>query len=396
MPRWAGVAWASLWCAGLLAPSVAALGEAHHPVWAVIDLVVAGSAFLLATADAASAAGPRRPWLWPVVVLQALATAGLVADGGLPWATLPLLLVIAVGVAVPLRVAPWLVVVVAVAAAVTDHARGAAWDAALLSTGLTTLLAGMLTCAFGWLALVIAELHRTRDELSRTAVAAERLRFSRDLHDLLGHSLSVVSVKAQAAQRAVRADPAAAEQHAADIAALSQEALREVREAVQGYRGTSLDAEVDRAAQSLRAAGIVTEVERGDHGLDPAHDELLAWVVREGATNVLRHGRAAHARIRTRTDREGVTVLIENDGGGPDADEDTLTDSGGSLTGSGLVGLRERLLIAGGELSTHGDTTGFTLSVRLPHTDHRGRPATRGLRTRVDSGSPARSREGTA
>lgn len=366
LPRWAGLLWAGLWCAGLLAPSVAGLGDAHHRTWAALGLVVVAASFVVTTADAASRAAAHGRGTELAVALQAVATAGLVVDGGLPWGTLPLLLVIAVGVGVPLRVAPWLVVLVAAVAVMADHARGTAWDAALLSTGLTTVLAGLLTCAFSGLALVIDELHRTRHELSRTAVAAERLRFSRDLHDLLGHSLSVVSVKAQAAQRAVRTDPAAAERHAADIATLSQEALREVREAVQGYRGTSLDAELERAAGALRAAGITTVVERDDRGLDAGQEELLAWVVREGATNVLRHARAGHARIRTTTDAGGVTVSIEDDGRGPDDDEDASTVGGGSVTGSGLTGLRERLLVAGGELSTHGDASGFRLSVRLP------------------------------
>ena len=175
-----------------------------------------------------------------MVAVLALVVAALTADGGMPWGTLPILVAIAVGTSTPMRWAPWLVAALAVAAALTDGLSSGAWDGAIWSTGLVTLLAGLLTCAFGWLASVIEELQSTRRELAQSAVSAERLRFARDLHDLLGHSLSVISVKAQAARRSVSSDPEAAQRHTADIEQLALQALAEVREAVQGYRITDL------------------------------------------------------------------------------------------------------------------------------------------------------------
>jgi two-component system, NarL family, sensor histidine kinase DesK len=137
---------------------------------------------------------------------------------------------------------------------------------------------------------------------------------------------------------------------------------------VQGYRQTSLDAELQRAAGALRAAGIETEVVRGETSLTPVQEELLAWVVREGATNVLRHARARRARIVTGSDAGGASLVVEDDGDGPDADEDRAATDGraASVSGSGLTGLRERLSHAGGTLSTRGDADGFRLSVHLP------------------------------
>ena len=368
--------WALLWGVGLVASSAAGLDRAHHPALAAAGLVTALALFVLATVDATARSGTRRTDLWPAVVALATLTAVLATDPGLPWGTLPLLVAISVGASVRLAWSPWLVLATAVAAAAVDHARGTSWDEAVLATGLTTLLAGLLTCAFSWLALVIADLHRTRAELARTAVTAERLRFSRDLHDLLGHSLSVIAVKAQAARRAAPTDAEAAVRHARDIETLARDALTGVREAVQGYRSTTLDAELERASQALRAAGISTDVVRDEGSLSPEQEELFAWVVREGATNVLRHARASRAAIRLASDGSGATVVIEDDGDGPDGDDDRRdpTEGAGQLAGSGLAGLRERLTGTGGTLSTQDDADGFRLTVRLPRTPGRTSP----------------------
>ncbi|MBM6402220.1 sensor histidine kinase [Phycicoccus sonneratiae] len=362
LPRGVAAVWSSLWALGLLAPPLVSSGASPHPLLVVVGLVATGVLFVAATVDATARSGTRRTDLWPLVVALLLLVGLLALDPALDWSTLPVLAAIAVGATTPLRATPSLVAGLAAVVVLVARARGADWPTAIWGTGVTTALAGLLTWAFGWLAAVVAELRATREELASTAVAAERLRFSRDLHDLLGHSLSVVSVKAQAARRTVRSDPDAAEQHTDDIATLAQEALTEVRRAVRGYRGTTLDDELVRAGQALRAAGIRTEVERADAGLTPSEEELLAWVVREGATNVLRHARAGRAAIRTATGPEGTTLVIEDDGSGPDADE----DASAAVTGSGLAGLRERLTGSGGSLHTDGDAAGFRLSVRLP------------------------------
>ena len=367
LPRWAGALWASLWGAGLVLGSVVRLGDAHHPGWCALGLLAAFVLFVATTTDATARTGARRTDLWPGTVALAAVCGALALDPGLPWGTLPILVAVAVGVTTPLRWTPWVVVATAGAALLVEGARDGDWPEAVWGTGLTTLLAGLLTCAFSWLATVIAELRATRRELARVAVAEERLRFSRDLHDLLGHSLSVISVKAQAARRSVPTDPDAAERHAGDIEALAQQALADVRDAVRGYRRSDLDTELARAVEALGDAGITTEVVRDDAALTGEQRELLAWVVREGATNVLRHARARHATIRTSSTGGAASVVIEDDGVGPDADEDARDAADERVVpGTGLAGLRDRLTTSGGRLTTTADGSGFRLHVEVP------------------------------
>jgi two-component system sensor histidine kinase DesK len=363
LPRWAGAVWAGVWTVGLLAPSAAGLADAARPWLAGTGLVVVGVMAVLAMRDAVARAGSRPPGLWPVVAVQAAITVALAFDPGLPWGALPLLLAISIGCAIPLRWAPWLVAATAAAAAVIERFEGMSWDGAVWGTGLTTLLAGLLTYAFGRLAYVIAELHRSRAELARSAVTAERLRFSRDLHDLLGHTLSVMVVKAQAARRAASSDPAETERHMTDIETIGRQALSEVRQAVQGYRRANLEEEVAGCAEALRASGIHTRVDLRHEPMSYQQEELLTWVVREGATNVLRHARQAqNVSITTLSGSGGVSVRIEDDGTAP-----PRADS----SGAGLAGLGERLRGSGGTLQTSRQPGGFRLDVFVPG-DHRG------------------------
>ena len=127
--------------------------------------------------------------------------------------------------------------------------------------GFVVLLAGLASAAFAALLDTVAELRRTRAELARVAVAEERERFSRDLHDLLGHTLSVMVVKAQAVRRLAAQDPDAAAAHAADIEQIGRQALVDVRQAVDAMRAPTLAEELDGARRALDAAGIATTVE---------------------------------------------------------------------------------------------------------------------------------------
>ncbi|MDP9869919.1 MULTISPECIES: sensor histidine kinase [Streptosporangium] len=198
---------------------------------------------------------------------------------------------------------------------------------------------------------VIAELHEAREELARAAVAEERLRFSRDLHDLLGHTLSVMVVKAEAVRRLAPRDAEAAARQAADIETIGRQALTEVRAAVTGYRGRGLSAELAAARTALAEAGIAATVAVPAAALAPEADALLGWAVREGVTNVIRHSAARTCEIRL----DGTILEIHDDGRGP----------GGSGSGNGLRGLAERAVALGGTLETSaGD--GFLLRVTIP------------------------------
>jgi two-component system sensor histidine kinase DesK len=202
-----------------------------------------------------------------------------------------------------------------------------------------------------------AQLAEAREEITRLAVAAERSRFARDLHDLLGHSLTVVSVKSELAARLVQIAPERAEAELADIQRLVREALVDVRAAVSGYREMSLANELASARSALDAAGIEGDVPVTGEAVAPEHQELFAWVLREGVTNVVRHSEAKHCWVRLDTG----AVEIGDDGRGP-----ASAQSSGSGTGHGLDGLRERLDAAGGTLSVgRRDGGGFQLTARV-------------------------------
>lgn len=243
----------------------------------------------------------------------------------------------------------------------------------------TSILSGMGTYGVFRLADTVAELARTRKELANSAVAAERLRFSRDLHDLLGHSLSVIVVKAEAVRRLAEADPAAAAAHGTDIETLGRSALSEVREAVAGYRANGFASELRHAAQSLSAGGIKADVADGGPLTGDCSEQaeaVLSWVVREGTTNVLRHSGARSCRIRVGADAECAWVSVEDDGVGhvfdptaartaespPDDGRYPMVLSGGA----GLLGLKERLTSVGGGLSVDSVDGGFALRATVP------------------------------
>lgn len=229
------------------------------------------------------------------------------------------------------------------------------WAVGLVSS----LLAGLYGVGFGWLAATYRELDRARVELARLAVAEERLRFSRDLHDLLGHSLSVIALKSELAGQLVPRDPDRAVREVADIERVSRQALAEVRAAVTGYRGpAALGAELDRARSALAAAGVTTRIDAPSGPLPPAAEELLAWTVREGTTNIVRHAGARSAVIRVHHGDDGVGVELVDDGRGADP-----------VTGpaNGLDGLAERVAAAEGEFEAGtAPGGGFRLAVRVP------------------------------
>ncbi len=191
----------------------------------------------------------------------------------------------------------------------------------------------------------IRELHAAREELARLAVAEERLRMARDLHDLLGHSLSLITLKSELVGRLVEKEPTRAVQEIREVELAARQTLREVREAVAGYRQPALESELDGAQQMLSAAGIECMVEQTAGILPPATDAVLAWTVREGVTNVIRHSRARYCSIRLTRENGTVRAEVINDG---DARQEQNTSW--RRAGSGLSGLSERVTALGGHM----------------------------------------------
>ncbi|QKW35280.1 sensor histidine kinase [Actinomadura sp. NAK00032] len=201
------------------------------------------------------------------------------------------------------------------------------------------------------------ETHAARDALARLAVTEERLRFSRDLHDLLGHSLSLIAVKSELAMRMAGTDPERAGAEMADVRHAAREALREVRAAVSGYRAVELEAELAGVRAVLEAAGVRCEAGAPPDGLPPEVRSVLAWVIREGATNVIKHSEARRCTISITSYGGSVVLEMLNDGA-------RAADGPG---GSGLTGLAERAAVLGGEVAYgRRGRDGFLLRAAVP------------------------------
>jgi two-component system sensor histidine kinase DesK len=197
-------------------------------------------------------------------------------------------------------------------------------------------------------------LAEARAELTRLAAENERIRIARDLHDLLGHSLTTITVKAGLARRLGAEDPGRAVSQIAEVEELSRRALADVRAAVSSYREVTLASELARARELLRAAGITPDLPTATDPADPACQELFGWAVREGVTNVIRHSRARSCTVRL--SRSGVEVT--DDGAGSAAPP-----------GNGLRGLRERAAALGGTVDAGPvHPHGWRLRVQVPMT----------------------------
>lgn len=197
-------------------------------------------------------------------------------------------------------------------------------------------------------------LHQAQDQLAELAVVEERERFARDLHDVLGHSLTVMTLKAELAGRLVSLDPRQAEIEVAAVERLAREALADLRATVGGYREVSLVSELSAARVALNAAGIAADLPQAVDEVPGEQRELFGWIVREGVTNVVRHSHASQCTVRVGTDS---VEIIDNGPGAP------LQNP----TGHGLLGLRERVMTAGGRLDAGPcPEGGYALRVSIP------------------------------
>ncbi len=254
----------------------------------------------------------------------------------------------------PARAMPYIVGMSA-AAALGPIASGLGLEDAVTEPAVV-LMVGLFTMAIRRQAETNRQLTSAREELAELAVANERLRFARDLHDLLGHSLTVIRAKSELASRLARSDVGQAIRQMDEVEVVARSALAEVRETVTGYRRPTLVSEVAKARAALGSAGIDAVVSVGRCALSDEVDETLGWVLREAVTNVVRHSGATVCHIET-SEHDGVVELRVVDDGAGSADG----------PGNGLVGARERLSIVGGSLEAGGGAAGgFQLEARVP------------------------------
>ncbi|MFJ8635700.1 sensor histidine kinase [Streptomyces sp. NPDC093568] len=230
--------------------------------------------------------------------------------------------------------------------------------AALFPAGLVAFTA-WVTLGPLWAWDTARRLDEARRLEAELAVREERLRFAADLHDIQGHHLQVIALKAELAERLVERDPARAAGEMKEVRRLAADALSDTRAVVRGYRRTTLDDELANATRVLAAAGIeartTLDPDAGELP-DPAR-RLLGLVMREATTNVLRHSRAGHAEVRYRVADGHARLSVINDG---------AEEHPGALDGTGLRGLAERLEAAGGELTWRHDGDRFMVEAALP------------------------------
>ncbi|MFF3612289.1 sensor histidine kinase [Streptomyces sp. NPDC002580] len=278
---------------------------------------------------------------------------------------------------------------------------GFSGPAALITAVLILLTAGFLTftAAFSvWLLNAVFELDEARETRARLAVAEERLRFGRDLHDVMGRNLAVIALKSELAVQLARRGRSEAVDQMTEVQRIARESQREVREVVRGYRDADLTTELAGAQGVLTAAGIECAITGTATGLPAPVQSALGWVVREATTNVLRHGDPGRCALSLRVNGERVTLTVENDGV-PDGAGQTLSPAGGSGQGrgSGLAGLRERLGEVDGVLraGASGGVFRLTAEIPLPCSTADGRAAGPGTGAGAGPGTGAGPETGT-
>jgi len=204
-------------------------------------------------------------------------------------------------------------------------------------------------------------LRKAYEEIEHLAKVAERERIARDLHDVLGHTLSVIILKSELAGKLIDQDPQRAKAEMADVEQTSRAALADVRSTIRGYRAHSLEAELKAAKATLETAGVTVKSESSEVRLTPAQESVVALVVREAVTNVVRHARARNCHLLLMPVNGNCRIEIQDDGRG-----------GGAVEGNGLRGMRERIEALGGTLERD-NSTGTRLSIEFPlkvNTDH--------------------------
>ncbi|MFD9127508.1 sensor histidine kinase [Kitasatospora sp. NPDC059571] len=369
------LAWMSLWMIYLVYPVQDLTGH-RHTAWATAAGAVALTGFvgcyLLLVARRTTGARPGAgPGARTNLVIAAAMLATALATSltlGEAWLTLFTYSSTCVAVVLPPRTALAGVAgttALALAAGLLVRADGSTLGAILLPC----FLSGLAMTGLQRLIATMQELREARAAVAHLAASEERLRLARDLHDLLGHSLSLITIKSELAGRFLAADkPDDARAQVTDIEKVARQSLIDVREAVSGFRRPTLPVELAAARTALGTAQVVLkaapEVAEGRPGLDPEGAGALAWALREAVTNIVRHG--ADATVCTVTMDESweddgtryAVLEVADNGRGP----------GKSAPGNGLTGLSERLALVGGRLQTGTGAggRGFRLRASVP------------------------------
>ena len=302
-------------------------------------------------------------WMYVLAVTLSLSL-------GSPWLVLFVYVTMSAGVLLPVRYARWAVPAGALSLVGAGRLTGAGhW--VIAAEAMPALLGGLGMMGIARLNRTLRELREARETIARLAADEERLRLARDLHDLLGHSLSLITLKSELAGRMLPDRPEEAARQVADIEQVSRQALVDVREAVSGYRRPTLGVELAGARTALRTAGVEADIAAAlDRpvaeeypGLGPEEESALAWALREAVTNVVRHSGASRCRLGldvvwAADESRCLRLEVADDGRGP---------LRGHRRGNGLSGLAERLVLSGGRLETGpSELGGFHVQAYVP------------------------------
>jgi two-component system sensor histidine kinase DesK len=217
-----------------------------------------------------------------------------------------------------------------------------------------TLVVGGTNTLFAQQKRAGQKLHLAHEEIAHLAKVAERERIARDLHDVLGHTLSVVVLKSELAGRLFERDPQRAKVEIREVEEVARKALSEVREAIRGYRAEGLVAEIERASKTLGAAGVTLICPAKPPKLHATEETVLSLIVREAVTNIVRHAQASSCRMEFGKSGAITSLVVEDDGRG-----------GVRQEGNGLRGMRERVESLGGKLQVSSEH-GTRLVVEIP------------------------------
>jgi two-component system sensor histidine kinase DesK len=321
----------------------------------------------------------RNGSLWAIVPLFVLAALACVVYDGAKWNALWIYVSAACGaISTDRRVAVRAVLAVG-GCYVFFSWIGHVAVSDFLFTLLPVVLVGFAMIGFRAQIMMMRELRQARETVARLAASEERLRLARDMHDLTGQSLSMVTLKSELAARLLQRLPGTPERDRAleeieQVAAVSRQTLHDIREAVSGYRRPTLAVEIITARTALEAAGIVLrdapELTTTSGTFDPDTEAALAWCLREAVTNVVRHSGARACHISLTRDEDTFALTVRDDGHGeilsPARAAACIDPRPGSPAGAGLRGMSERLAAVGGRLQLSPGSDGFRLVATVP------------------------------
>ncbi len=376
--RLAGIVFTAIWLAYLIGPVVDLITQHYSPAQRAAGLaIIAAFCAIYVTLVPNWPSSPRYAHAG-LAALAALAAAACVLFGGMGAASLWIFVSSASGLLVAsLRWAVRVVLAVSACYVVFCYTGHVAMTD-FLSNLLPVTFLGLVMIGLRRGVQLTIELRRAREEVAQLAANDERLRLARDMHDLTGQSLSVITLKSELAARLLSRLPGSPERDRVrdeieQVAAVSRQTLHDIREALSGYRRPTLAVEVITARAALVSAGIAVEDDPAlilsSGTFDPDAEAALAWCLREAVTNVVRHSGARHCRISLTSQPDTVALVVSDDGQGhvPPIGPGARLAGLIAEAGTGLRGMSERLSAAGGSLELRPDARpGFCLTATVP------------------------------